>query len=467
MRDLPAIAREARALLVLGLPLVGSHLAQVSMHITDTVMMGWYGVEALAAVVLGATVFFTLFLVGSGFAWAVMPIIAAAVSNGQDTEVRRITRMGLWLSLLFGAGVLPLFLFAAPVLRALGQDPALADAAQGYLRIAGWGIFPALVVMVLKNYLAAQERTQVVLWATVAAAVLNGLLNWAFIFGNWGAPELGVRGAALATLGTQVFSLVIVLAYAAWLPALRHHELFVRFWRPDWGAFGSVFRLGWPIGITTLAETGLFAATAIMMGWVGTRELAAHGIALEIISTVFMVHLGLSNAATVRVGQAFGRGDRAAMRLVGGTGLALVIGIALLTVALFVAAPEPLIGLFLDPADPERPAILAIGATLLAVAAIFQLADAGQVMTLSLLRGVQDTRVPMILAALSYWGVGIPTSYLLGFTYGMDGAGIWLGLVIGLILAFVLLSLRFWRGAAVRVPASGTASPPAPQPPLP
>jgi MATE family multidrug resistance protein len=448
MRDLSAVSREARALLVLGVPIIGSNLAQIAMHITDTVMLGWYSVEALAAVVLGATSFFTLFLVGSGFAWAVMPMAAAAAGNGQDAEVRRVTRMGLWLSLLYGAAVMPVFWFAAPVLRALGQDASLAAAAEGYLRIVGWGIFPALAVMALKSYLAALERTQFVLWATVAGAVLNAALNWVFIFGNLGAPELGIRGAAVATIATQGLSILLIGLYAALLPALRRHALFVRFWRPDWGAFAAVFRLGWPIGLTTLAEAGLFSATALMMGWIGTRELAAHGIAIEIVSAIFMIPLGLSNAATVRAGRAHGRGDRAGLRLVAGTGLALVLSIALCTVVLFLAAPGLLIGLFLDPGDPERPAILAIGATLLAVAALFQLADAGQVMSLGLLRGVQDTRMPMIFAAISYWAVGVPTSYGLGFWAGLGGPGIWAGLVIGLVLAFALLSLRFWRGAA-------------------
>jgi MATE family multidrug resistance protein len=445
MHKLDELAREARALTVLGLPLIGGHLAQIAMHITDTVMLGWYSVEALAAVVLGATTFFVLFIVGSGFAWAVMPMVAAANANGNHGDVRRSTRMALWLSLVFGAAVMPALWFADPVLRALGQDAQLAAAAESYLKIAGWGIFPALVVMVLKSFLAALERTAVVFWATVAGAVLNALLNWVLIFGNWGAPELGIAGAAIATLATQGLTLAICGIYAAAHPALRRYTLFVRFWRPDWVAFRAVFRLGWPIGLTSLAESGLFAASALMMGWIGTRELAAHGIALEIVSAIFMIHLGLSNAATVRAGQAHGLGDRAALRAVALTGLALVLGIALLTVALFLAAPGPLIGLFLDPADPARPAILAIGASLLAVAALFQLADAGQVMALGLLRGVQDTRVPMIYASVSYWLVGIPASYMLGFTFGWGGPGIWAGLAAGLALAFALLCLRFWR----------------------
>jgi MATE family multidrug resistance protein len=439
---------EARALLALGLPIVGSHLAQVALHVTDTVMLGWYSVEALAAVVLGATAFFTLFVLGAGFALAVMPMVAAAAARGEPREVRRTTRMGLWLSVLFAAAAMPVFWFSGLLLAALGQDPAVAALAGAYLRVAGWGMFPALLVMVLKSHLAALERTQVVLWATVAGVVLNAALNWMLIFGRWGAPELGVIGAAIASVATQALTLVILAVYAALFPALRPHALFVRLWRPDGAAFAAVFRLGWPIGLTGLAETGLFAASAVMMGWVGTRELAAHGIALELASITFMVHLGLSNAATVRAGQAHGLGDLAQLRLVGRSAIALSAAFAALTMALFLALPEPLIGLFLAADEPARPEIVAIGATLLALAALFQLADAGQVIALGLLRGVQDTRLPMLLAAVSYWLVGIPCSWGLGFGLGLGAVGIWLGLVVGLVLAGGLLMARFWGGPA-------------------
>ncbi len=449
---------EARALLVLGLPIIGSHLAQVSMHVTDTVMLGWYSVEALAAVVLAATTFFTLFILGSGFAWAVMPMVAAAAANGDDTEVRRVTRMGIWLSLGFSAAAMPLLWFSAPILLALGQEPELAATVQAYLRIAGWGMFPALVVMVLKSYLAALERTQVVLWITVGAAVLNGLVNWALIFGNWGAPELGVRGAAIATLVTQLFSLAATLAYAGFLPSLRRYTLFVRFWRADPVALGRVFRLGWPIGLTGLAESGLFTASAIMMGWVGTVELAAHGIAMELASLTFMAHLGLANAATVRTGQAHGLGDLAALRRTSATVIVLSLGFALLTVAAFLTFGEGLIRLFLDANDPAVPEIVAVGVVLLALAALFQTADAAQVVALGLLRGVQDTRVPMMIAAVSYWLIGIPASYVIGFRMGGGAPGIWAGLVVGLACAALMLMARFWTGPARARYSSAVAS---------
>ncbi|NHQ75970.1 MATE family efflux transporter [Roseovarius gahaiensis] len=443
--------QHARAVLTLGLPLIGSHVAQFAITLTDAVMLGWYSVEALAAEVLGGTLFFVLFIMGSGFAWAVMPMVAAAQAADDQTQIRRVTRMGAWASLLFGLATLPLMVGSRPVFLALGQDPAISGLAGQYLSIMGWGILPALWVMVLKSYLAALERTQVVLWVTVAAVGLNIMVNHALIFGNWGAPELGVRGAAIASLTVNTASLVALAIYV--MRVAPDHALFQRFWRPDAEALRAVFRLGWPIGITNLAEVGLFAASSIMMGWLGTVALAAHGIALQITSVVFMVHMGLSNAATVRAGQAHGRGDRRSLRDGAAVVLALSLATAALTMGLFHAVPEPMMGLFLGPDDPDRRAVIAIGTGLLAAAALFQLVDAGQVMALGLLRGVQDTRVPMIMAAISYWGIGVPASYVLGFPLGLEGVGIWLGLAIGLAAAAVVMLARFWGWSARDVTA--------------
>lgn len=434
----------ARATLTLGLPLIGSHVAQFVLHLTDTVMLGWYGVLPLAAGVLGASSFFTIFVLGSGFAKAVMPMVASANSQGDERQVRRVARMGLWLSILFSALTYPVFWWSGPILLALGQEEEVSALAQQYLRIAGLGMCPALLVMVLKSYLSALERTQVVLWVTVAAVPLNVLLNWALIFGNLGAPELGVAGSAIATVTVQIVSLGLIVLYAALLPALAKYSLFQRFWRPDWPGFRAVFRLGWPMGLTGLAESGLFQASALMMGWIGTTELAAHGIALEITALAFMVHVGLSNAVTVRGGQAYGAADWTSLRQGALTGIALSFGMALLTVCLFLLAPKALIWPFLNPDDPASATIIVTGTALLACAALFQLADGMQVMALGLLAGVQDTKVPMVLASVSYWLIGIPASYALAFPLGFGPVGLWLGLVVGLAMAAMSLMARFW-----------------------
>lgn len=434
---------QARALLTLGLPLVGSHLAQLAIGIIDSIMLGRYAYSALAAITLAHSLHFTLFLVGSGFAFAVLPMVARAAASEDAVQVRRVTRMGMWISILYGAAVIPLLLWSEPIFLAMGQTPDLAADAATYLRILSIGMIPSLLVMVLKNYLAALEHTQVVLWTTVAAAVLNAGGNHVLIFGNFGAPELGLQGAAIASVTMQCANLAMLVAFARW--RLPQHALFQRLWRPDLGAFGRVFRLGWPIGLTNLAESGLFSASAILVGWLGKLPLAAHGAALQLAAVGFVMHLGLSQAATVRVGQALAAKDTAAMRTCAGTALAISIALSLFVSALFLALPEPFLSIFLDPDEPNRGAILAIGASLLAVAALFQMMDGAQVIALGLLRGIEDTRGPMIIAAFSYWAVGIPVSLVLGFGVGWAGVGVWLGLVAGLGMAAALLLWRFWH----------------------
>ncbi len=446
-----------RAILVLGLPLIGSHLAQFAVHVVDTIMLGWYDLTALAASVLATSFFFVVFIMGSGFAFAVMPMVAEAAEKDDAVRIRRVTRMGMWLSVIFATLMLPAMIWSGPLLMLAGQTEELSMLSQDYLRIAGFGLFPALLVMVLKSYLASMERTQVVLWVTVAAIGANGGLNWLLIFGNVGFPELGLRGAAVASVITQVLTLLALGLYATRVTGLREHALFQRIWRPDPDAMLDVFRLGWPIGLTNLAESGMFSASALIIGLIGKLPLAAHGIALQIVSATFMVHIGLSQAVTVRAGRAKGRGDVAGLGRGGLAGVALSLAVVGVTMVAFLAVPELLVAGFIAPDEPERDAILAIGAALLAVAALFQLVDAGQVMALGVLRGIQDTRVPMIMAAFSYWVMGIPASYILGITLGYGGVGVWLGLVIGLLFATILLWWRFLRlyraMSAPRVPA--------------
>lgn len=438
----PTFGGQARALWTLGLPLVGSQLAQIAIQTTDVLMLGWYDVVALAAISLVSPIYFTIFIVGAGFAIGVMPMVASAAGTEDDRQVRRVTRMGLWLSIAYGLAVIPLCLFFEPFLLAIGQDEDISILGGQYMAYAGVGILPALIVMVMRSYLSALELTRIVLIATLATFVLNIFVNYALIFGNWGAPELGVIGAAIASVIGHLFGLCILVVYA--LKKTPQYTLFKNFRRPDWEAMSRVFHLGWPIGITLLSEVGLFAITSIMMGWIGTIALAAHGIALQIASITFMIHLGLSQAVTVRAGRAWGRSDAVTLRLACQAALvmsAIAVGV---TMAVFLLLPETLIGAFIDPSDPDRLEILAVGTVLLALAALFQAVDAGQVMALGMLRGVQDTRVPMIMAAFSYWVVGVPCSYVLGFTLGLDGVGIWLGLSVGLAVAGVLLQMRFW-----------------------
>lgn len=436
------------ALIALGLPLIGSHLARMAIGVSDTVIVGRYGVEELAALVLATSYQFILFMLGSGYAIGLMGIVAAALARGDDVEVRRTTRMTLWLSALHALAMLPVLWFSGPILIALGQEPRIAALAQDFLRIFGLGLLAMLWGMALNSYLAAMGKAHVVLWITLAGLPVNVVLNVMFVFGNWGAPEMGVAGSGLAGLIVHNLQLAALIAYALWLPAGRRFRLAQRFWAPDWSEFRRVFHIGLPIGLTTVAEVGMFAGANLMMGWLGPQVLAAHGIAMQLSALAFMIHLGLGNAATIRVGQAAGIGDTRAIRDSGRAVIGVSAAVAACTAAVFLLFPRTLGGLYLDPANPDTPQILDLVAVLLFWAALFQLADALQAIALGLLRGVQDTRAPMLIAVVAYWAVGLPVAWLAGFRLGLGPQGVWFGLLTGLAAAALLLLRRFWGGAA-------------------
>jgi len=439
----PSWGGHIRATIRLGLPLVGSQLAFIGLGVTDTIMLGWYGVSELAAGVLGTQLVFIMLITGAGPANAVSAIVANALGQGDERSVRRSVRMALWAAAIYSVFALPILWQTEVIFLALGQEPELAKLAQDYVRIALWSVPVAVAFNAIRSYLTALELGGILLWTNLAGLTLNFLANYMLIFGNWGAPELGIRGAAVATVLSNIVMLTVATTWALTRPDLRKYQLFVRFFQPDWSALSEVFRLGWPISLTLLAEVSLFSISAVMMGWLGTVTLAAHGIAMQIISVLFMIPLGLAFAATVRVGRAVGRRDRQGLfrASVVVSSLALALGIVFMTVLLVI--PETLINLFLDADNPDRPAIIAVGIPLLAVAALFQIVDTCQVIMASMLRGLKDMRVPMIMAVFSYLGVGIGSAYVFGFTLGFGGVGVWTGLAAGLTLAAILMGARY------------------------
>ena len=432
-----------KATLALGLPLIGAQLAQMAINVTDTVMVGWLGAPELAAVVLATQAFFLVYIFGSGFALAVMPVAAQAHGRDDVRGVRRSVRMGMWVIILYSAVIMIPLWMTESILLALGQVEETAALAGDYMRVAQWAMLPSLLIMVFRSYLSALERAQIVLWATVAGTLLNAFLNYMFIFGNFGAPRLEVIGAAVASLGTNLLIFALMLLYCVLKPALRRYELMVRFWRPDWQAFFEVAKLGWPIGAMILAEAGLFAGASVMIGWIGTIELAAHGIALQLAGIAFMFPLGVSSAATVRVGNAYGRGDLIGLSRAGTVAVGVAVSITLVFACVFWMVPHVLIGWYLDEHNPDAQDVLRHAVPLLAVAAAFQLVDGLQAMGGGLLRGLKDTTVPMFIAIISYWPVGMTTAYVFGFVLGMGAVGVWWGLALGLSVAAILLNTRY------------------------
>ena len=429
-----------RSLFLLSLPLIGGHIAQILIGVGDTLIVGRYSTESLAALVLGTTIFFIIFIFGAGFSFAVVALVSTAKSESDTVKIRRITRMALWLSFAFGLFVFPIFLFSETVLLFLGQELNLAILASDYLIFSGIAMFPALSASVLRCYLAGLEYVKVTFYISMLAVLLNLLVNYLLVFGKLGLPELGIVGAGIATVFVNLFMCISFLVYAK--VKLPQHNLFVRFWRPDWPVIGLVSKMGSAIGISSLAEAGLFSASSIMMGWIGQIELAAHGIALQLASITFMLHLGLSDAATIRVSSAFGKKNKRKIVYECWAALILSLAISLLAIIVFLGMPNFLISAFLNPEELSANLIMKIGVSLLALAALFQLVDGGQALAIHLLRGLHDTTIPMYLAIISYWIIGLPIGYLLSFHYNFGPQGIWLGLVLGLGSACVFLFTR-------------------------
>ena len=429
--------------LALGLPLIGAQLAQHGIHLTDVVIIGRLGTRELAAMVLAAQFYFTIFIFGSGFTAAVVPLAAQAFARNDVQQVRRSVRMGLWAVLGFSVLAMPVVLHAETVLMAAGQDPEVSRLAAGYLHIAGWGMFPALAFMVLRSFLSAVARAGFILYVTLIVLVVNAFFAYGLVLGHFGLPALGMAGAAIVALGVNILSVVLTIWYIEAVPELRRFEIFVRFWRPDWHMLKEVVGLGLPIGLTILAEVSLFTVASLLMGWIGTAELAAHGIALQCASVAFMIPLGLAQAATVRVGIAAGAGDRVGMIRAAWVVVIISAGCAIIGGLLFALFPAFFAGLFLDRSKEDAAAVLAIATTFVIVAGVFQLVDGLQAIGAGLLRGIKDTRMPMVLALVSYWGIGFLLAYILAFPMGFGGIGIWLGFVFGLIAATVLLLGRF------------------------
>ncbi|MBO9124973.1 MULTISPECIES: MATE family efflux transporter [unclassified Rhizobium] len=433
-----------RATLALGVPLIGAQLAQLGINTTDVMIVGRLGAEHLAAMVLAGQFLFTILVFGSGFSIAVIPMVAQAYGRGDVVSVRRSLRMGLWVVLAFWVLMLPAFFNSEHILLAAGQKPEVAALAHSYIVIGQFAVLPGLLYNVLRALVSAIGKAAVILNVTIAMLVLNAVFAYALVLGHFGLPAMGLRGAAIVSVLVQTAGFFFILAYVQSRPETRRYEILVRFWRPDWKAFFEVVRLGLPISVTILAEVSLFTMASLLMGRIGTIELAAHGIALQWASIAFMIPLGLSQAATVRVGVAHGQGDRVALVRAAVSVSVLACVISAVGGLLFAIMPGFFAGWFLDTHSAEAPQVLEYAGPLIVIAGLFQLVDGLQAIANGLLRGLKDARVPMILALIAYWPIGFFLAWALAFPLGLGGIGIWLGFLIGLFTAALMLCARFY-----------------------
>lgn len=436
---------EASATLRLGWPLVLTNLAQTAMTATDVLMMGQLGPEALAAGALGSNLYMAVLIFGIGVMAAVAPMLSIELGRNRHAvrEVRRTVRQGCWAAATL-VGPMWLFLWQAEaVLAAMGQDRALSAAAGSYVRTLQWSLLPFFFYLVLRGFVAALQRPLAAMLVVLAAVLFNAFANWVLMFGQLGLPALGLPGSGLAT---TLSSVVMFAGLAALVMCDRHFrrfQLFGRFWRADWPRYRAFWRLGLPIGTTVAFEVIIFNGAALLMGLIGPTALAAHAIAIQIASLTFMVPMGIGQAATVRVGRAFGAGDRDGIRRAGQVAIVLGVGFMAMTALAMWLAPHWWVRPFLDLARPGATEVAALAMHFVVFAAIFQIVDGAQVVGSSLLRGLGDTRIPMLYAGLGYWVIGLPLSVALGFGTALAGSGIWIGLAVALALVAALMLGRW------------------------
>lgn len=437
---------ELRATLSLAWPLILANLTMQLIQATDVVLLGWLGPKELAAAALALSLSFGMILFALGVLTASSPMIASALGERFNAvrDVRRTFRQSLWAAALMTVPTLIVLWNAEPIILAFGQEPELARLAAWFLKGYTWVIPPWMLFQVMRNFVSAMERPRWVLVISAAGIPLNALVSWALIFGKLGLPELGLIGGGIGSAIVWTAMALALFTVIVTDRQFRRFHLFGRFWRPDWPRFRQLFRLGGPIGLTMGFEGGVFSAAAYLMGLFGAPSVAAHQIALQIAATTFMIPLALGQAATVRVGLAYGRRDASGIALAGWTAFALSTAFMALMATLMFLFPRDLITLFLDD-TPANATVISLGVSFLMIAALFQIVDGWQVVGAGMLRGVHDTRVPMVFALFGYWAIGLGVGVALAFAMQWRGVGIWTGLAAGLGVVAVLMLWRWSR----------------------
>lgn len=437
--------RELVAMTRLAWPIVLTQLAWVAMLTTDTAMIGQLGAAALAGATLSLMIFFMAYVFCFGVVMATASLASQAYGARQPRRVRRVIRQGWWVTIVLTAPALVLFVFTTDILRLIGQPVETLPHAEAYMSTLMWSLPPAIAFAVLRNFISALGRPAPALWVMLSGIPLNALLDYGLIFGNFGMPRLELVGAGLATAIINSFVFLALLAIAVFRRPFSRYAILGRFWRPDWGQFRQIFRIGLPIAATSLMEAGFFIGAVFVIGHFGAAAIAAHMIAMQLPHISFMVPMGLAQAATVRVGHAVGRGDPVGAYRAGWMALAMTMFFMGVMTIVVISIPETFAALFVDQTRADSPGVLALAVSFLFFAAFFMVADGIQEVAAGALRGLNDTVIPMAIATVSYWGLGLAVGLGLAFGADMQGAGLWLGFICGLSCAAVLLTHRFRR----------------------
>ncbi|MET4727892.1 MATE family multidrug resistance protein [Lysobacter enzymogenes] len=438
----PGLLREIRTSLVLAAPLVAGHVSTGLIGFVDNTLAGHHSTTTLASVTIGTALWWLPMMVPIGTLLSVPPSVSQLEGAGRRGEIGALFRQALWMALLLSVFLFAFLTLIPHALPAMGIAPGIVPGAREFLHGIRWGV-PALTLFFCMRYLSEGLHWTLPTMLLSAGGLLILLpLGYVLTFGKFGLPEMGAGGlgiASAAMLWVQAIGFFFVLRNAKRFADLR---LFERFDKPHWPTIRGLLATGLPIGVTVLMEGSLFIVTALLIGRLGEVPASAHQIAINLSALCFMVPMGLAEATTVRVGHALGRRDYAGVRRAGFAGYAIVLCTQLLSGILLLSANDVLVGFY-----TTDMAVASLAASLLLYSAMFQFPDGIQVLSAGALRGLKDTRVPMILAALAYWGVGMPIGAGLGLGLGWGPKGMWIGLIAGLTVAAVLLCARFLRSS--------------------
>ena len=424
--------------MALGMPLVANNLATIGMGVTDTVMAGQLGGDALAAVAIGNTLWYTAQLAGMGVLMAISPLVAHALGANQIERIGGLLRQSFWIALCLGIAGLLLLNNSAPFFLAVGVDPEIVPTSARYLSAIAWGL-PAMFGYLSLRYMSeGMGHTRPLMYFAFLGLVVNAAGNYVLMYGKLGFPALGAVGCGVATSITTFIVFLTCLVYVRRSSRYKVVELKPLIQSPRWPAIREILVLGVPISASALAESTFFHATALIMAALGTAIVAAHQVALSYAATMFMIPLALHSATTVRVGHLLGRGLPRDAQKAGMAGIWLSTGFMVVSALVMYLGRYAIAGFY-----TTDPAVIELAASLLVMAAVFQLPDGVNIATMGALRGYRDARIPLYLAAFASWGVGFPLAWYLAFRTAEGPVGVWFAIVISLVLSSVLQMWRF------------------------
>ena len=431
------IRTHLRENLYLAFPVMLSNLGHVLMGVTDTMMVGHLNAESLAAAGLAVVVFNVFMLFGIGVSYAITPLVAAAHGEKDNQAITETLRHGLIINVINAAILIGVVEVGKNLLYHINQPPEVVERAIPFLSIIAFSLVPMMIFQTFKQFAEGMSNTRVALVVMILANILNVILNYILIYGHWGFPALGLVGSGWATFTSRVFMAIAIAVYIYYMPSFRSFRRGFKLGNYSKRLFSKMLHLGIPSGVQFIFEAAAFDFSLVMMGWLGTKTQAAHQIAINLATLSYMITTGLATAATIRVGYFSGTRDYKNMRLAVYTLLGMALLLMTIFAGIFIIGNNWLPTLYIN--DPE---VIPIAASLLVVAALFQLSDGTQVVCASALRGLQDVKIPSVFILISYWIIGLPLGYWLAFKSGYGAIGIWLGLFIGLTLTAIGM---FWR----------------------